>query len=156
MALVIRTYRIKCRRIGWPKHKLTGYNPAFKPIQTAIGVKPIPPKLSSKPWLNFHHRNEQWISSRSYYISKRRDNEGLQLSKKPSNEGVLGHNYFLCNLPAIAEGKDQKILRTANTYNEYIQKASDINDKWIEYKADFNKCRDKSGISGEYWALPTY
>ena len=40
---------------------------------------------------------------------------------------------FLAAIPAIAKGKDQKIVRTPNTYNECIQKASDINDKWIEY-----------------------
>ena len=57
---------------------------------------------------------------------------------------------FLATIPAIAEGKDQKMVRAPNTYNECIQKASDINVKWIEYKADVNKCRDKFGISGEY------
>ena len=57
---------------------------------------------------------------------------------------------FLATIPAIAEGKDQKMVRAANTYNECIQKASDINDKWIEYKTDVNKCRDKFGIPGEY------
>ena len=57
---------------------------------------------------------------------------------------------FLATIPAIAKGKDQKMVRAPNTYNECIQKASDINDKWIEYKADVNKCRDKFGIPGEY------
>ena len=57
---------------------------------------------------------------------------------------------FLATIPAIAEGKDQKMVKTPNTYSECIQKASDINDKWIEYKADVNKCRDKFGIPGEY------
>ena len=52
--------------------------------------------------------------------------------------------------PAIANGKEQEMVRIPNTYSECIQKASDINDKWIEYKADVNKCRDKFGISGEY------
>ena len=45
---------------------------------------------------------------------------------------------FLATIPAIAEGKDHKMVRETNTYNECIQKASDINDKWIEYKADVN------------------
>ena len=57
---------------------------------------------------------------------------------------------FLATIPAIAEGKDQKMVRAPNTYSECIQKASDINDKWIEYKSDVNKCRDKFGIPGEY------
>ena len=57
---------------------------------------------------------------------------------------------FLATIPAIAEETDQKMMRAPNTYSECIQKASDINDKWIEYKADVNKCRDKFGIPGEY------
>ena len=57
---------------------------------------------------------------------------------------------FLASIPAIAEEKNQKMMRTPTTYNECIQKASDINDKWIEYKSDVNKCRDKFGIPGEY------
>ena len=57
---------------------------------------------------------------------------------------------FLATIPAIAEGKDQKMVRAPNTYSECIQKASDINDKWIDYKADVNKCRDKFGIPSEY------
>ena len=57
---------------------------------------------------------------------------------------------FLATIPAIAEEKDQKMVRAPDTYSECIQKASDINDKWIEYKADVNKCRDKFGIPGEY------
>ena len=57
---------------------------------------------------------------------------------------------FLATIPAIAGEKDQKMARVPNTYSECIQKASDINDKWIEYKSDVNKCRDKFGIPGEY------
>ena len=57
---------------------------------------------------------------------------------------------FLATIPAIAEEKDQKMVRAPNTYNECIQKASDINDKWIEYKADVNKCRSEFGVSGKY------
>ena len=57
---------------------------------------------------------------------------------------------FLTTIPVIAEEKDLKMVRAPNTYSECIQKASDINDKWIEYKADVNKCRDKFGIPGEY------
>ena len=57
---------------------------------------------------------------------------------------------FLVSVPAIAKGKDLRMMRAPNTYSECIQKASDINDKWIEYKSDVNKCRDKFGIPGEY------
>ena len=57
---------------------------------------------------------------------------------------------FLATIPAISEGKDHKTAKAPNTYSECIQKASDINDKWIDYKADVNKCRDKFGIPGEY------
>ena len=57
---------------------------------------------------------------------------------------------FLATIPVIAKEKDQKMVRAPNTYKECIQKASHINDKWIEYKADVNKCRDKFGIPGEY------
>ena len=57
---------------------------------------------------------------------------------------------FLATIPVIAEEKDQKMVRAPNTYSECIQKASDINDKWIDYKTDVNKCRDKFGIPGEY------
>ena len=57
---------------------------------------------------------------------------------------------FLVTMSAKAEGKDQKTVRAPNTYSECIQRASDVNDKWIEYKADVNKCRDKFGIPGEY------
>ena len=57
---------------------------------------------------------------------------------------------LLASIPVIAEEKDQKMVRVPNTYSECIQKASDINEKWIEYKADVNKCRDKFGIPGEY------
>ena len=57
---------------------------------------------------------------------------------------------FLATIPAIAEEKNQKIVRAPNTYNECIQKASDVNDQWIEYKADVNKCRNKFGIPGVY------
>ena len=57
---------------------------------------------------------------------------------------------FLATIPAKAEGKDQKIVRAPNTYSECIQRASDINNKWIEYKSDVNKCRDKFGVPGKY------
>ena len=57
---------------------------------------------------------------------------------------------FFAAIPAIAEEKDQRMVRAPNTYTECIQKASDMNDKWIKYKAEVNKCRYKFGIPGEY------
>ena len=47
------------------------------------------------------------------------------------------------SLPAFAEGKPK-------TYKECIKNASDNNSKWIEYKADVNKCRAEFGVAGEY------
>ena len=47
------------------------------------------------------------------------------------------------SLPAFAEGKPK-------TYKECIKNASDNNLKWIEYKADVNKCRAEFGVAGEY------
>ena len=57
---------------------------------------------------------------------------------------------FVATLPAVAEEKDQNMEIAPTTYKECIQKASDVNIKWIEYKADVNKCRDKFGIPSEY------
>ncbi len=50
---------------------------------------------------------------------------------------------FSVSLPALAEGKPK-------TYKECIKNASDTNSKWIEYKADVNKCRAEFGVAGEY------
>ena len=50
---------------------------------------------------------------------------------------------FAVSLPALAEGKPK-------TYKECIKNASDTNSKWIEYKADVNKCRAEFGVAGEY------
>ena len=47
------------------------------------------------------------------------------------------------SLPAFAEGKPK-------TYKECIKNASDTNSKWIEYKADVNKCRAEFDVAGEY------
>ena len=47
------------------------------------------------------------------------------------------------SLPAFAEGKPK-------TYKECIKNASDNNSKWIEYKADVNKCRAEFDVAGEY------
>ena len=46
------------------------------------------------------------------------------------------------SLPAFAEGKPK-------TYKECIKNASDTNSKWIEYKADVNKCRAEFDVAGE-------
>ena len=56
---------------------------------------------------------------------------------------LLAPLLLAASLPAIAEGKP-------NTYKECVKKASDINSKWIEYKADVNKCRAEFGVAGEY------
>jgi len=50
---------------------------------------------------------------------------------------------FSVSLSALAEGKPK-------TYKECIKNASDTNSKWIEYKADVNKCRAEFGVAGEY------
>ena len=47
------------------------------------------------------------------------------------------------SLPAFAEGKP-------SSYKECIKNASDTNSKWIEYKADVNKCRAEFGVACEY------
>ena len=59
---------------------------------------------------------------------------------------------ILLSLPiqAIAETEDQNLVRTPTTYKECIQRASDINSKWINYKVDVNKCRAKFDIYGKY------
>ena len=59
---------------------------------------------------------------------------------------------ILLSLPvqAIAETEDQNLVRTPTTYKECIQRASDINSKWIEYRVDVNDCRSKYGIPGQY------
>ena len=74
------------------------------------------------------------------------DHCGINQAMKASLAVII----FLATIPAIAEEKNRKMMREPNTYGECIQKASDINDKWIEYKADVNKCRDKFGIPGKY------
>ena len=59
---------------------------------------------------------------------------------------------ILLSLPvqAIAETEDQNLVRTPTTYKECIQRASDINSKWINYKVDVNKCRVKFDVYGKY------
>ena len=52
---------------------------------------------------------------------------------------------ILLSLPvqALAETEDQNLVRTPTTYKECIQRVSDINSKWIEYRDEVNKCRAK-------------
>ena len=59
---------------------------------------------------------------------------------------------ILLSLPvqAIAETEDQNLVRTPTAYKESIQRASDINSKWIEYRDEVNKCRAKFDVAGEY------
>ena len=56
---------------------------------------------------------------------------------------LLAPLLLAVSLPAFAEGKPK-------TYKECIKNASDTNSKWIEYKADVNKCRAIFGVAGEY------
>ena len=51
---------------------------------------------------------------------------------------------------ALAEPEDQALVKKPLTYQECIKKASDINSKWIEYKADVNECRAEFDVPGEY------
>ena len=56
---------------------------------------------------------------------------------------LVAQRLLAASLPAIAEGKP-------NTYKECVKNASDINSKWIEYRADVHKCRAEFGVAGEY------
>ena len=56
---------------------------------------------------------------------------------------LLAPLLLAVSLPAFAEGKP-------SSYKECIKNASDTNSKWIEYKADVNKCRAEFGVAGEY------
>jgi len=57
---------------------------------------------------------------------------------------------LLLPIQAVAEIKEQNLVRTPTTYKECIQRASDINTKWVEYQSDVNECRAKFGVPGEY------
>ena len=57
---------------------------------------------------------------------------------------------LLLPIQAVAETKEQNLVRTPTTYKECIQRASDINSKWVEYQSDVNECRTQFGVSGEY------
>ena len=57
---------------------------------------------------------------------------------------------LLFPIQAMAETLDKNLVRAPTTYKECIQRASDINSKWVEYQADVNKCRAKFDIPGKY------
>ena len=57
---------------------------------------------------------------------------------------------LLLPIQAIAETKEKNLVRTPTTYKECIQRASDINSKWVEYQSDVNECRAQFGVPGEY------
>ena len=57
---------------------------------------------------------------------------------------------LLLPIQAVAETKGQDLVRTPNTYKECIQRASDINSKWVDYQSDVNECRTQFGVPGEY------
>ena len=65
-------------------------------------------------------------------------------------KSALAVILILLPIQAIAETEDQNLVRTPTTYKECIQRASDINSKWIEYRDDVNKCRAKFDVYGEY------
>ena len=65
-------------------------------------------------------------------------------------KSALAVILILLPIQAIAETEDQNLVRTPTTYKECIQRASEINSKWIEYRDDVNKCRAKFDVSGEY------
>ena len=92
------------------------------------------------------------IGCGSSRIHKRRDNEIALCWKSKAMKSALA--VILLSLPvqAIAETEDQNLVRTPTTYKECIQRASDINSKWVEYQSDVNECRTQFGVSGEYWA----
>ena len=57
---------------------------------------------------------------------------------------------ILTSISTINEAKNEGLVRPPNTYKECIQRASDINSKWIKYQVDVNKCRTQFGVPGEY------
>ena len=93
------------------------------------------------------------IGCRSSRIPKRRDNETVLCWKSKVMKSALAVILILLPIQAIAETEDQNLVRTPTTYKECIQRASDINSKWIEYRDDVNKCRAKFDVYGEYWLM---
>ena len=65
-------------------------------------------------------------------------------------KSALAVILLLLPIQATAETEDQNLVRTPTSYKECIQRASDINSKWIEYRDDVNKCRSKFDVAGEY------
>ena len=65
-------------------------------------------------------------------------------------KAVLSLIVLFFPFQALAGVEDQALLKKPWTYQECIKKASDINSKWIEYKADVNECRAEFDIPGEY------
>ena len=65
-------------------------------------------------------------------------------------KSALAVILLLLPIQAIADTEDQNLVRTPTSYKECIQRASDINSKWIEYRDDVNKCRAKFDVAGEY------
>lgn len=65
-------------------------------------------------------------------------------------KAVLSLIVLFFPFQALAGDEDQALLKKPWTYQECIKKASDINSKWIEYKADVNECRAEFDIPGEY------
>ena len=63
---------------------------------------------------------------------------------------VLSLIVLLIPAQALAETEDQALVKKPWTYQECIKKASDINSKWIGYKADVNECRAEFDVPGEY------
>ena len=63
---------------------------------------------------------------------------------------LLSLVLLLAPVQASAEADSQKPVKKPTTYKECIQKASDINSKWIEYKAHVNECRAEFDVPGEY------
>ena len=65
-------------------------------------------------------------------------------------KSALAIIFLLLPVQAIAETEGQNLVRTPTSYMECIQRASDINSKWVDYQADVNKCRTKFDVAGEY------
>ena len=65
-------------------------------------------------------------------------------------KAVLSLIVLFSPFQALAETGDQDLVKKPWTYQECIKKASDINSKWIGYKADVNECRAEFDVPGEY------
>ena len=65
-------------------------------------------------------------------------------------KAVLSLIVLFFPFQVLAETEDQALIKKPWTYQGCIKKASDINSKWIEYKADVNECRAEFDVPGEY------